>query len=204
MELEKALSQISEIHGHLARSEVYRGYRPLCLALSGLLALLAAGLQETLFVPGSPAAFVEYWAIVAAVCGALSASDMAYNYFFREDAFRRNKTRRVVEQFLPCLVGGAALTICLARGSSAYTALIPGLWAILFSMGIFSTRPYLPRAIGWVGLYYLVAGSVLLLLTVKDANLSPWGMGITFGAGQILAAGVLHCNVERTANTEQG
>ena len=35
MELTEALERIDAIHGHLARSESYRGYRPAALALSG-------------------------------------------------------------------------------------------------------------------------------------------------------------------------
>ena len=42
MELRKALDQISEIHGHLAKSEIYKSYKSLPIALSGILAIAAA------------------------------------------------------------------------------------------------------------------------------------------------------------------
>lgn len=196
MELERALHQIAEIHGHLARSEVYRGYRSLPLALSGFIALAAAGLQETVLVPETDVAFVSYWVVIAAICGALSSSEVIYHYLFRDDAFRRRKTRRVTGQFLPSLIGGGALTVCLVKSGPSAVSLIPGLWAILFGMGIFASRPYLPRAIGWVGLFYLIAGNLLLLLS-GGGGLNPWGMGVTFGTGQLLTALVLYWNIER-------
>ena len=45
MELREALTQISEIRLQLARTEVFRGLRALPVAMSGLLALAAAGFQ---------------------------------------------------------------------------------------------------------------------------------------------------------------
>ena len=49
MEIQKALHQISEIHGHLAKSHVYRGYRAVPVALSGVLALVAAAAPVYLY-----------------------------------------------------------------------------------------------------------------------------------------------------------
>lgn len=200
MELERALHQISEIHSHLARSEVYRGCRSLPLAIAGFVALTAAALQGFVFVPGTATAFVQYWVVIAALCGALSSCETLYKYVFRDGALLRLKTRRAVGQFLPCLLAGAAVTLCVGRAGEEAVTLLPGLWAILFSMGIFASRPYLPRAIGWVGLFYLVAGVALLLLAPSGLSLAPWGMGITFGIGQLSSAVVLYWNIERAVD----
>jgi hypothetical protein len=64
-------------------------------------------------------------------------------------------------------------------------------------MGIFASRPYLPRAIGWVALFYFLAGCGLLLLARDGYSLSPWGIGGVFGIGQLAAALVLYQNKER-------
>jgi hypothetical protein len=50
MELREALSQIAEIRRRMAASEIFRGYRALPVAFSGLLAL-AAGAVQPLVVP---------------------------------------------------------------------------------------------------------------------------------------------------------
>ena len=66
---------------------------------------------------------------------------------------------------------------------------LPGLWATTFALGIWSGRPYLPKAVGLVALFYLLAGTWLLVIS-DGAVPSPWGMGLTFGIGQ--AARRLH------------
>ena len=48
MELRQALAQVSEIREHLARTEVFRGYRSLTVGFSGLVGLTAAAVQAVL------------------------------------------------------------------------------------------------------------------------------------------------------------
>ena len=47
VDVTRALDQIAEIHQQIAKGEVYRGYRSLPVALSGLIGLIAAWLQPT-------------------------------------------------------------------------------------------------------------------------------------------------------------
>jgi hypothetical protein len=191
-----ALDQISEIHKHLAKSEVYRGYRSLPVALSGLVGLVAAWLQTPGLGANDPVGFVMFWSATAAVSVVIGSAEIAFNYAFRESAFERRKTRLVVEQFMPAVVVGALATIILSRLSAALVPLLPGLWASLFGVAIFAARPYLPRATGWVALYYLLVGG-WMLWHAGTAPPSPWLVGGTFGAGQIFAALVLYWNLER-------
>jgi hypothetical protein len=200
MELEKALDQISEIHDHLARSEVYRGYRSLPIAVSGGIALAAAWIQTTLLPAEEVVSFLQYWLVIGAICGSLSSSEMLYLYLFREDSYRRQKTRRVFAQFVPCIGAGVVTTFCLMRLGTEASWLLPGLWNVFFSLGIFSCRPYLPRAIGWVGLFHLLAGAFLLWHANAGESVSPWGMGASFGTGLLLAALVHYWNIERKEN----
>jgi hypothetical protein len=194
----RALDQIEEIHRQIAKGEVYRGYRSVPLALSGLIGLAAAWLQPPALGPADPIGFVMYWAAIAAAAAFVGSSEIIYNYVVHEDTSGRRKTRRVVGQFLPSLIGGAAMTVCLAHLSAALVPLLPGLWAICFGIGIFASRPYLPRASGWIALLYYAAGFALLWLATGPGTLSGWSIGGTFGAGQLLAAVVLWWNLERT------
>jgi hypothetical protein len=198
MRFTDALSQISEIHEHLAKSEVYRGFRSLPVALSGVCGLAAASVQTRLVPPDDAPRALTYWLVVAAVGGILGGSEIVYNYLFRDDPFARRRTRKVVGQFVPCLAAGAAITWGVVRWSEALIPVLPGLWAIVFSLGIFAARPYLPRAIGWVALYYLAAGLRLLWLAPAAGSLWGWHLGGTFGVGQFAAALVLYWNLERT------
>ena len=54
----------------------------------------------------------------------------------------------------------------------------------------------MPKAIGFVALFYLLSGTWLLVLS-DGAVPSPWGMGLTFGIGQAATALVLYLNIER-------
>ncbi|MCX7013629.1 MAG: hypothetical protein NTW86_13915 [Candidatus Sumerlaeota bacterium] len=201
MEIEKALSQISEIHSQLGKTEVYRGYRAVPVALSGALALAAAAGQAR-FLGNQPAAVavVLYWTVVAGLGLATAGGGIAWKYMARSDRAARRKTRIAVGQFLPCIAAGVFITAAAAAAGPGAIAFLPGLWAILFSLGVFASRPYLPRLIGFVGLFYLGAGAVLLALAPRQSGLSPWGIGLTFGIGQILAGIVLYWSLERNEN----
>jgi len=196
MEYARALDQISEIHQHLARTEVYRGYRSLPVALSGVVGVAAAALQAPALGAADPIGFVLFWTAIAGVAGLIGSSEIAFNYFVREDAFERRRTRMVVGQFAPSVAAGALVTAALVAVSATLVPLLPGLWAILFGVAVFAARPYLPRATGWVGLYYLVAGA-WLLWHAAGAPPSAWAVGGTFGVGQLAGAAVLYWNLER-------
>ena len=196
MDVSRALSQIAEIHQQIAKGELYRGYRPLPVAASGLIGIVAATLQPRDLPGRDPVAFVCYWFAVAGLAGLVGASEIAYNYLREDDADRR-RTRRVVGQFLPSMVGAAAITASFVHLSSALIPLLPGLWAICFGIGVFASRPYLPRASGFVALFYYAAGIALLWQARGPESLHGWWIGATFGAGQLLAALVLYWHVER-------
>jgi uncharacterized membrane protein HdeD (DUF308 family) len=197
MDVSRALSQIAEIHQQIAKGEVYRGYRPLPVAASGLIGILAASLQPRELPARDPVAFVTYWCAVAALAGLVGVSEIAYNYVRREDDAERRRTRRVVGQFLPSIVGAAAITASFVHLSASLIPLLPGLWAICFGIGVFASRPYLPRASGFVALFYYAAGIALLWQAQGPESLHGWWTGATFGVGQLLAALVLYWHVER-------
>ena len=197
MKLDLALEQISEIHSYLERSEVYREYRSLPIGLTGLCALVAAVLHVRFFPPAAPLDFVLFWVGVAGLCGGICACGVIYHVLYREDAVARSRTGRVVGQFLPSFVAGLAVTVSLVTLTGDRISLLPGLWAIVFGLGVFASRPYLLRAIEWVALYYLAAGSILLWISEPEAIPSPWGMAVAFGVGQTSAALVLYWNIER-------
>jgi len=198
MDIPRALAQIEQIHEQLAKGEVYRGYRSLPLAVSGVIGIVAAWFQPQAVAEHDPVAFVLYWVGVAAVAGFLGVSEIVYNYVVHDDARARRRTRLVVGQFLPSLLAGAIVTASFVHLSAALVPLLPGLWAICFGVGTFASRPYLPRASGYVALFYYAAGVVLLWIARGPEPLAGWWVGGTFCAGQILAALVLYWNLERT------
>lgn len=192
MDASRALEQIAEIHQQIAKGEIYRGYRPLPVAASGLIGLAGAWLQPRgLAADGSR--FLWYWAAVGATAALIGFSEIAHNYVVHDDPTARRRTRRVLGQFLPSLAVGAAIAAALLHRGGALAAIVPGLWALCFGLGALASRPYLPRASSVVALFYLAAGVWLLADARAPAG---WQVGGVFGAGQLLAAAALWYEAE--------
>ena len=199
MELREALTQITEIRLQLARTEVFRGYRAAPVAFSGVLAF-AAALLQAVWIPdpaGNFSGWLELWVGTAAISGMASAGEVWLRHRRSTLKLRTEITRLACEQFFPCLLAGGVLTGVLIVNAPEVLWMLPGLWAILFSMGLFASFRLLPRAIFWVALYYLAAGSVCLALGQGAAAFSPWAMAIPFGGGQLVTAAILYWTLER-------
>jgi hypothetical protein len=196
MDFPRALSQIAEIHQQLAKSEVYRGYRSLPIAASGLVGVLAA-LGQPAWTMENPRGFLAYWTAVAALAGTVGVSEIAFNYVVHEPSFGRRRTRQVLGQFLPAAVMAIVVTVTLHQLDQQLVHLLPGLWSLCFGVGIFASRPYLPRRSGLVALYYTLAGSALLWTANLGGTFNGWRVGGTFALGQLMAAAVLYWELER-------
>jgi hypothetical protein len=195
----RALEQIAEIHEQLGRTAVFRGWRPIPVASSGLVGLVAAAWQAADTRPLEPWQFTVYWLAVGVVAMLIGCAEIVWHYFARADEVERGRSRHVVGQLLPSLMAGALVTGAFIRLSPSLVALLPGLWALFFGVGVFATGPYAVRGSHWIALYYWTAGLALLWNAQGLDVLSPWAVGGTFGAGQFLAAGVLYVNLERPA-----
>ena len=199
MDLARALDRIEEIHAQVAKGEVFRGYRPVPVALAGAIGLLAAWLQPRLVPEGDAARFLAFWLTVAAAGFAVNAGVVGVGYVRSRDPFARRHTRQVVGQFVPCLLAGAVVSLALPAAEPGLVRLLPGLWALLFGLGVFASRPYLARATGWVALFFVVAGSALLAFPPVSLGVLGLAHGLVFGIGLLAAAVVLHLDVPREA-----
>ena len=205
MELREALGQISEIRQQMARSEVFRGYRSLTVGFSGVLALLAAAFQGKFIA--SPTVELEsylvWWISVAAICATTAGGEMWWRARANPSTLARQLTRLAAEQFLPCVVVGATMTLCIYRTAPQTAWMLPGLWALVFSLGVFASHRLLPKQVFYVGLYYVFCGAACLICGDGQYALSPWQMGISFGGGQLMTAVILYWNLERPSATQK-
>src|SRR5438270_688794 len=143
MELHDALTRIEEIRLRLAEAELFRGYRAGPVAASGLLAGAAAAFQAvTLPEPAeSVGAYLALW-IGVAVLSVLAA---ALGMLARGATPTRAATWSALGQLLPCLLAGVLVTAALAPRGPDLAALLPGLWQVLLSLGMFASARFLPR-----------------------------------------------------------
>ncbi|HET6572513.1 MAG TPA: hypothetical protein VFG68_02845 [Fimbriiglobus sp.] len=199
MELREALSQIAEIRARAAVAERFRGYRSVPVGTSGALAVLAAVVQPHL-VP-DPAAdvagYLALWVTTAAVGAAAAGSGLLFRRWSARHPLSRELTLLAVGQFAPCLAAGALVTLVVARHAPESARLLPGLWQVIFALGMFASCRLLPRATAAVAVFYLLAGTVNLAVSAGPAAFSPWAMGLPFGVGQAAMAAVLYWNLER-------
>ncbi len=191
-DLHKALGDISSIRRQMARSTQFRGYGPATLAATGLFAFLAASSQSR-WLPDPAShipAYLSIWISTAVLSAALTGVQMYTRTRRMHSGLSDEMIRMAVEQFLPAVGAGVLVTIALVRFVPAVVWMLPGLWQVIFSLGIFSSCRFLPRPMIAAGAWYLLTG--LVCISFGDSRaLAPWTMGLAYGAGQLLVAGIL-------------
>jgi hypothetical protein len=205
MELREALTQISEIRQQMAQSELFRGYRSVTVGFSGVLGLMASAIQSHWIA--SPEnhlqRYLGLWIGVAAVSLFVAGTELYCRAQPSSAGMVRQMTLLAVQQFLPCVFVGALVTICIYRGAPQVAWMLPGLWSLTFSLGIFASYRLLPREVFWVGLYYAQCGCGCLLWGSGEHAFSPWQMAVSFGGGQLLAATTLYWTLERLDGSQE-
>jgi hypothetical protein len=196
-DLYKALGDISSIRRQVARSTEFRGYGPATLAVTGGFAVLAAGAQAA-WLPDAANhiwAYLSIWISTAILSAGLIGVQMVTRTHRMHSGMADEMIRMAVEQFLPAAGAGALMTIVLVRAVPSALWMLPGLWQVIFSLGVFSSCRFLPRPMFAAGVWYLLSG--LTCITLADGRaLSPWTMGISYGVGQLLVAGILYFTAE--------
>ena len=191
-DLDRALGDIHTIRRQVARSTEFRGYGPATLAGTAMLAVAAASAQM-LWVP-SPAdhiaAYLAIWIVTAVLSASLIGAEMYARTRRIHSGIADEMIRMAVEQFLPSVGVGGLVTFVLVRFVPGALWMVPGMWQVIFSLGVFSSCRFLPRPIAAAGAWYLLTGLFCISLANTRA-LSPWAMGIPYGAGQLLVAGIL-------------
>lgn len=202
-ELHKALGDISSIRKQVARTTEFRGYGPATLAATGAFAIVAAVIQNV-WVPNPGTdinRYITVWVTTALISAVVTGFQMYTRSRRLHSGLSDEMIRLAVEQFLPAVGTGLLLTIVILRLVPGSAWMLPGLWQVIFSLGVFSSRRFLPRPILVAGIWYLFTG--LTCISFGDSRaLSPWAMGISFGVGQFLVAGILLQASQETADEE--
>jgi hypothetical protein len=192
-DLHKALGDISSMRRQMARATEFRGYGPATLATTAAFAVLAS-LAQALWAP-RPAehigSYLSVWIWSALASAALIGIQMQTRSRRLHSGLADEMIRMAVEQFLPSAVAGTLITFVLVRYAPHAAWMLPGLWQVIFSLGVFSSCRFLPRPMVAAGVWYMATG--LVCISFGDARaLSPWAMGIPYAFGQLLVAGILY------------
>jgi hypothetical protein len=185
------MSEIAEIRGQMARATEFRGYGAAALAGTAVLAVGAA-VGQAHWVPApmaAPWAYVGWWSGAAAMAGALIGAEAVARAKRLHGGLADEMIRAAIEQFLPAALAGMMLTWALTMYAPASVGLLPGLWQVIFSLGVFATCRILPRPVVVVGVWYLATG--LACIAAAGRGLAPWMMGAPFAVGQAMAAAII-------------
>jgi hypothetical protein len=161
---------------------------------------VAAALAQPFVVPvpkDDPQAYLRFWISVALVCVGVTGGEMAVRCRRAASRWMTRQTLLAVEQFLPSLIAGASVTLILAWTGGEALEKLPGLWGVIFSLGLFASARILPRPLLFAAFYYLGCGLVVLALARGNRAFAPWAMALTFGGGQMLTASILYATLER-------
>jgi hypothetical protein len=192
-DLDNALAEIAAIRSQLALAVEFHGYGPLTVASTGAFAIAAAAFQQFVLPPAAhaPAQFVATWMVVAVVAVILIGIEMAMRSRVMHSGQAQEMIVQAAEQLVPSGVAGLLLTVVILHRVPQVAGMLPGLWQILLGLGACASARFLPRPILLVGAWYVVSGLVVVALFSNGAMPSPWTMGIPFGVGQLVAAGIL-------------
>ena len=188
MQLDSALRSLAEIQNLVSRTEFASGFRARTSLAIGSVAL-ACAIYQTLYLPSSWIAFVAVWLVVALFAAGVTMIEVGWRYRFASSN-ERSVTRATIMEFLPATLACGLVTLVLVlRQLDSVIPMLPGFWAIFFSLAVFSTRRRLGKLGGLIGCYYLVAGSIWVLCLSSEAlGTASMFMGGVFGVGHLLAA----------------
>jgi hypothetical protein len=202
-ELSRALADIQAIKAQVARTSKFHGYGAGSVAATALLALLAA-LVQAAYVP-DPVHQIEAYLFLWVSTAGLALLAIEVDAFTRAQRLHADMAWRMfaaaAEQFLPAILGGILLTLVLLMSCRGCLWMLPGLWQLVFSLGVFASCKLLPRSMVVVGVWYMATGLMYLAGGQAGRALSPWAMGVPFAVGQLLVAAVLHLDHRETDDT---
>lgn len=193
-DLQKALADIGSIRQQLAAGTMFRGFGPTVIAATGVLALATAAVQSVWLDDPTrdPGLFLSGWVITSVTSAALIGAEMVARTRRHHSGLADAMLVNAIEQFLPAGAAGVVIALVLLRLAPETLWILPGLWQVLVSLGLFAAVRSLPRTVAWAAAWYFAAGIGVLMLSSQTHELSPWAMGVPFAVGQLLLAAILH------------
>jgi len=191
-DLNQALTDIRSIRRQVANATQFRGYGPLTLTATAVFALLG-GVAQHLWLPepaAHPIQYVFLWLTTAIVSAALIVTQMLTRADRLHSGMADEMIRIAVAQFLPAGIAGVILPFVLLHVTREVFWMLPGLWQIVFSLGVFASCRCLPRPMLLAGMWFLLTG--LACISFGDTRaLAPITMSIPYAVGMGFVA-VVH------------
>ena len=96
----------------------------------------AVWLPEPMLLPWN---YLSLWIGTALMCMTIIGVEMAWRCYRSESTWTTRLTILALEQFFPCLLAGLLITFVFFMYARDQLWMLPGLWAVLFSLGVFAS-----------------------------------------------------------------
>lgn len=186
-DLDSALDDVIRLREQLTASSRFQGFAPPIVALTGLMAFALAAWQSW----RSDTSLVA-WILLAALSALMIGTEAIVRARRLHRAMASRLLNMTLERFLPTAATGAIVGLVIVLKAPEHARILPGLWQLLLGIGIFAMLSSLPRQMFWAAIFYFIAGTLSLFLGVGSGFPTMWLMGLSFGVGQLLVAGILH------------
>ena len=193
-----ALAQVRELKMRVLNAQQFTGYSGRSRAFGGTIALVAPFLMAAKWYPQTIIAHLAGWGFVF-LCAVLSNYSALFYWFLFHPEPERNIRRLIptIDALPPLMVGGILTGTIIFH--KQYDLLF-GTWMCLYGLTNLSCRQTLPKALWPLGLFYIVCGTLCLLVPwIKLTD--PWPMGIVFGVGELTGGYIFHQNRISHTNT---
>jgi hypothetical protein len=185
-DLHKALADIGSIRSQMAAGTLFRGFGPQVVALTGLLAITLAAAQTAwpVLAPDRVTA-IAAWVGLALLSGGLVGTEMLARTKRHHGGLADAMLFQAAAHFLTVGLTGALIGLIILNAA-------PDIVWMQVGGGLLAAIRFLPRPVAWIAAWYIAAGAIVLMWSCQTLSLSPWAMGVPFGAGQLMLAAVLY------------
>jgi hypothetical protein len=193
-EVERALSQIADIHARMTASSRFRGFAPEAMAFNAGLCLAVAAAQTVWpqQLATDPVRYVVVWGATLGLGTLVSATEAVSRSRGLHGRMAEALLGATLKLLLPFAAAAIVIAVAVCRFTPNNAWMLPGLWQILVGLAGFAASPSLPRAINWAAGWYFVCGAIVFGLGAATGLLSPWMMGLPFTVGLASVAVIFH------------
>jgi hypothetical protein len=153
----RAMDNLRFIRETMAAAATFTAVSGWGTVIIGLTALVAAGLASS---TDSITRWVFIWTCEAVLSVAISVYAMALKARAAGLPLWSEPARKIVFSFVPPLAVGALLTLVCYEHS--LIALLPGIWMLLYGVGVVAAGTFSVRIVPVMGLAFMVVGTVAL------------------------------------------
>jgi hypothetical protein len=149
MEVRRAIADLAEVRGRLARVQRFDGYSGNAAIASGYVAV-GFGLAQLLLAPfphtlAQRHTYLALWLLCLGIALSLNYGAILAWRARHRDEQSRVQVRTVGASILPAVAAGGVITLALVLRDEL--DLLPGMWCATYALGLFASRAMVPREV---------------------------------------------------------